>query len=245
MINAVGIKKNYGELEVLKGIDLNIKKGEVVVIIGPSGSGKSTFLRCLNYLEIPTKGIVTLDEFSINAENYSSSEVRKLREKSAMVFQNFNLFNNKTVIQNIMEGLITVKRIDKSKSEEISMKILRKVNMHMKKDVYPKNLSGGQKQRVSIARAIALEPKVILFDEPTSALDPEMVLEVLNVIKDLAKEHITMIIVTHELSFARDIADKVVFMDNGVIVEQGTPEEVLLNPKEKRTKEFLSNVKFI
>lgn len=245
MINAVGIKKNYGELEVLKGIDLNIKKGEVVVIIGPSGSGKSTFLRCLNYLEIPTKGIVTLDEFSINAENYSSSEVRKLREKSAMVFQNFNLFNNKTVIQNIMEGLITVKRIDKSKSEEISMKILRKVNMHMKKDVYPKNLSGGQKQRVSIARAIALEPKVILFDEPTSALDPEMVLEVLNVIKDLAKEHITMIIVTHELSFARDIADKVVFMDNGVIVEQGTPEEVLLNLKEKRTKEFLSNVKFI
>lgn len=245
MINALGIKKNYGELEVLKGIDLNVKKGEVVVIIGPSGSGKSTFLRCLNYLEIPTKGIVKLDDFSINAEKHSSSEVKKLREKSAMVFQNFNLFNNKTVLQNIMEGLITVKKIDKNKSEEISLKILEKVNMHMKKDVYPKNLSGGQKQRVSIARAIALEPKVILFDEPTSALDPEMVLEVLNVIKDLAKEHTTMIIVTHELSFARDIADKVIFMDNGVIIEQGTPEEVLLNPKENRTKEFLSNVKFI
>ncbi|MGL5379219.1 amino acid ABC transporter ATP-binding protein [Clostridium sp.] len=245
MINALGIKKNYGELEVLKGIDLNVKKGEVVVIIGPSGSGKSTFLRCLNYLEIPKKGIVKLDDFSINAEKHSSSEVKKLREKSAMVFQNFNLFNNKTVLQNIMEGLITVKKIDKNKSEEISLKILEKVNMHMKKDVYPKNLSGGQKQRVSIARAIALEPKVILFDEPTSALDPEMVLEVLNVIKDLAKEHTTMIIVTHELSFARDIADKVIFMDNGVIIEQGTPEEVLLNPKENRTKEFLSNVKFI
>lgn len=161
-----------------------------------------------------------------------------------MVFQNFNLFNNKTVLQNVMEGLISVKKIDKKKSEEISLKILKKVNMEIKRDTYPKNLSGGQKQRVSIARAIALEPKVILFDEPTSALDPEMVLEVLNVIKELAKEHTTMVIVTHELSFARDIADKVIFMDNGIIIEQGTPEEVLLNPKETRTKEFLSNVKF-
>ena len=245
MICAEGIKKSYGELEVLKGINLKVNKGEVVVIIGPSGSGKSTFLRCLNYLEVPTEGIVKIDDFKIDAKKHSSSDVKKLREKSAMVFQNFNLFNNKTVLQNVMEGLISVKKIDKKKSEEISLKILKKVNMEIKRNTYPKNLSGGQKQRVSIARAIALEPKVILFDEPTSALDPEMVLEVLNVIKELAKEHTTMVIVTHELSFARDIADKVIFMDNGIIIEQGTPEVVLLNPKETRTKEFLSNVKFI
>ena len=161
-----------------------------------------------------------------------------------MVFQNFNLFNNKTVLENVMEGLIVVKKMDRKESEEIAIKMLKKVNMDIKKDVYPKNLSGGQKQRVAIARAIAMNPDIILFDEPTSALDPEMVLEVLNVIKDLSKENITMVIVTHELSFARDVADKIIFMDNGVVVEEGSTNDVLLNPKESRTREFLSNVTF-
>lgn len=242
MISVKGIKKNYGNLEVLKNIDLEVKKGEVVVILGPSGSGKSTFLRCLNYLEVPTKGVIKADDFSIDAEKHSSRDIKNLRSKSAMVFQNFNLFNNKTVIENVMEGLMTVKKLDREESKEIALKILKKVNMDIKKDSYPKTLSGGQKQRVAIARAIALNPEVILFDEPTSALDPEMVLEVLNVIKDLAKDNITMIIVTHEISFAKDVADLVVFMDKGVIVEQGTIEEVLLNSKEARTKEFLANV---
>lgn len=242
MINVKGIKKNYGELEVLKGIDLKVEKGEVVVIIGPSGSGKSTFLRCLNFLEIPSKGSIKIDEFLIETENYSKDDVKNLRSKSAMVFQNFNLFNNKTVLENVMEGLITVKKLDKKSSEEIALKRLKQVNMDMKKDSYPKSLSGGQKQRVAIARAVALNPEVILFDEPTSALDPEMVLEVLNVIKELANEDTTMVIVTHEISFARDIADYVVFMDKGVIIEEGTAKEVLLNPKQARTKEFLSNV---
>lgn len=242
MINVKGIKKNYGELEVLKGIDLDVKQGEVVVIIGPSGSGKSTFLRCLNYLEIPTEGLIKIDDFSIDAKKHSKDDIKKLRSNSAMVFQNFNLFNNKTVLENVMEGLITVKKIDKKRSEEIALKILKDVNMDMKKDTYPKNLSGGQKQRVSIARAVALNPEVILFDEPTSALDPEMVLEVLNVIKKLGNENTTMVIVTHEISFAKDIADIVIFMDKGVIIEQGTADEVLLNPKQVRTREFLSNV---
>ncbi|SCJ98274.1 L-cystine import ATP-binding protein TcyC [uncultured Clostridium sp.] len=242
MINVNGIKKNYGDLDVLKGIDLNVKKGEVVVIIGPSGSGKSTFLRCLNYLEVPTEGTIEIGDFSIDSKKHSKDNIKDLRSKSAMVFQNFNLFNNKTVLENVMEGLITVKKIDKKRSEEIALKILKKVNMDIKKDFYPKHLSGGQKQRVSIARAVALNPEMILFDEPTSALDPEMVLEVLNVIKELANEDTTMVIVTHEISFARDIADLVIFMDRGIIIEQGSAEEVLLNPKEARTREFLSNV---
>lgn len=244
MIRVEGIKKNYGDLEVLKSIDLEVKKGEVIVIIGPSGSGKSTFLRCLNYLEVPTRGVINIDDFKIDAENYTSSDVKNLRLKSAMVFQNFNLFNNKTVLENVMEGLVSVKKLDRKQSEEISLEILKKVNMGMKKDIYPKSLSGGQKQRAAIARAIALEPEVILFDEPTSALDPEMVLEVLNVIKELSRDNTTMIIVTHELPFARQIADKIVFMDKGIVVEEGKPEDVLLNPKEDRTKEFLSSVRF-
>lgn len=242
MIRVQGLGKNYGDLEVLKQIDLEVSQGEVVAIIGPSGSGKSTFLRCLNYLEIPTKGKITMDDITVDVTKYSNEYIKKLRSKSAMVFQNFNLFNNKTVLENIMEGLTIVKKIDKVKSKSIAEEILTKVNMHQKQDVYPKNLSGGQKQRVSIARAVALNPQVILFDEPTSALDPEMVGEVLSVIQDLAKEHITMLIVTHELSFARDVADRVIFMDQGIIVEQGNPQKVLLNPQEERTKAFLANV---
>lgn len=234
MIHVQGLGKYYGDLEVAQG--------EVVAIIGPSGSGKSTFLRCLNYLEVPSKGKITMDDVTIDVAKYSNEDIKKLRSKSAMVFQNFNLFNNKTVLENVMEGLTVVKKFDRARSKAIAEEILDKVNILQKKDVYPKNLSGGQKQRVSIARAVALNPQVILFDEPTSALDPEMVGEVLSVIQNLASEHITMIIVTHELSFARDIADRVVFMDKGIIVEQGSPQEVLLNPKEERTKAFLTNV---
>ncbi|WP_321993287.1 amino acid ABC transporter ATP-binding protein [Clostridium butyricum] len=239
MININGIRKSYGDAEILKGIDLEVKDGEVIVIIGPSGSGKSTFLRCLNYLETPDEGTIKID-----AKNYTKNNVKELRSKSAMVFQNFNLFNNRTVLENVMEGLITVKKMSKRESEETALSLLKKVNMDMKKDSYPKNLSGGQKQRVSIARAIAMNPEFILFDEPTSALDPEMVLDVLNLIKDLAKENRTMIIVTHEISFAKDVADVIVFMDEGIIIEKGSTDEVLLNPKESRTKEFLSNVHF-
>lgn len=239
MININGIRKSYGDAEILKGIDLEVKDGEVIVIIGPSGSGKSTFLRCLNYLETPDEGTIKID-----AKNYTKNNVKELRSKSAMVFQNFNLFNNRTVLENVMEGLITVKKMSKRESEETALSLLKKVNMDMKKDSYPKNLSGGQKQRVSIARAIAMNPEFILFDEPTSALDPEMVLDVLNLIKELAKENRTMIIVTHEISFAKDVADVIVFMDEGIIIEKGSTDEVLLNPKESRTKEFLSNVHF-
>lgn len=244
MININGIRKSYGDAEILKGIDLEVKDGEVIVIIGPSGSGKSTFLRCLNYLETPDAGTIKIDDFKIDAKNYTKNNVKELRSKSAMVFQNFNLFNNRTVLENVMEGLITVKKMSKRESEETALSLLKKVNMDMKKDSYPKNLSGGQKQRVSIARAIAMNPEFILFDEPTSALDPEMVLDVLNLIKDLAKENRTMIIVTHEISFAKDVADVIVFMDEGIIIEKGRTDEVLLNPKESRTKEFLSNVHF-
>lgn len=245
MINISGLKKSYNKFEVLKGIDLEVKKGEIVTIIGPSGSGKSTFLRCLNYLEEPTEGMIQINDIKVDAKNNTNDDIHNLRKHSGMVFQQFNLFNNKTVLENVMEGLIIVKKINKKESEEIALEALKKVNMDNKKDIYPKNLSGGQKQRVSIARAIAMNPEVILFDEPTSALDPELVSEVLNVIKNLAKEHRTMIIVTHEMSFAKEISDKIVFIDNGVIIEQGTPEEVLLNPKEERTKEFLSNVRFL
>ncbi|KHD13856.1 amino acid ABC transporter ATP-binding protein [Clostridium butyricum] len=244
MININGIRKSYGDAEILKGIDLEVKDGEVIVIIGPSGSGKSTFLRCLNYLETPDAGTIKVDDFKIDAKNYTKNNVKELRSKSAMVFQNFNLFNNRTVLENVMEGHITVKKMSKRESEETALSLLKKVNMDMKKDSYPKNLSGGQKQRVSIARAIAMNPEFILFDEPTSALDPEMVLDVLNLIKDLAKENRTMIIVTHEISFAKDVADVIVFMDEGIIIEKGSTDEVLLNPKESRTKEFLSNVHF-
>ncbi|AYE33727.1 amino acid ABC transporter ATP-binding protein [Clostridium septicum] len=245
MININGLKKSYDKFDVLKGIDLEVKKGEIVTIIGPSGSGKSTFLRCLNYLEEPTEGMIQINDIKVDAKNHTNDDIHNLRKHSGMVFQQFNLFNNKTVLENVMEGLIIVKKLNKKESEEIALEALKKVNMDNKKDVYPKNLSGGQKQRVSIARAIAMNPEVILFDEPTSALDPELVSEVLTVIKNLAKEHRTMIIVTHEMSFAKEISDKIVFIDNGGIIEQGTPEEVLLNPKEDRTKEFLSNVRFL
>ncbi|WP_288476911.1 amino acid ABC transporter ATP-binding protein [uncultured Clostridium sp.] len=243
MITLKNLKKNFGNLEVLKDINLHVDKGEVISILGPSGSGKSTFLRCLNYLEIPTSGVLTIGDTTINAKTANKTEINSLRKESAMVFQNYNLFNNKTVLENVTEALIVVKKLSKAEAINIAIDSLKKVGMEEKKDVYPKTLSGGQKQRVSIARAIALNPKVILFDEPTSALDPELVSEVLSVIKDLSREHRTMLIVTHEMSFARDVSDRVIFMDNGYIVEEGTPKEIFSNPKQDRTKQFLN--KFI
>lgn len=241
MINITALKKNFGENEILKDVNINVKKGEVLAIIGPSGSGKSTFLRCLNYLETPDKGIINIGDTEVDALKANSKDIHNLRKQSAMVFQNYNLFNNKTVLENVTEALVVVKGINKKEAEEIALEQLKKVGLEEKKDVYPKTLSGGQKQRVSIARAMAINPEVILFDEPTSALDPELVSEVLAVIKKLAKEHRTMIIVTHEMKFAKDVADKVVFMEGGVVVESGKPEEIFINPKEQRTKEFLSS----
>lgn len=241
MINISSLKKNFGENEILKNVNINVNKGEVLAIIGPSGSGKSTFLRCLNYLETPDNGVITIGEVTVDAIKANSKDIHNLRKQSAMVFQNYNLFNNKTVLENVTEALIIVKKMNKKEAEEIGIKQLEKVGLESKKNVYPKTLSGGQKQRVSIARAMAINPEVILFDEPTSALDPELVSEVLAVIKNLAKEHRTMIIVTHEMKFARDVADKVVFMEGGVVVESGRPNEIFVNPKEKRTNEFLSS----
>lgn len=239
MIKINNLKKKFGNDEILKGINLELKKGEVVVMIGPSGSGKSTFLRCLNYLEVPTSGQIQIGDLKVEVDKVSKKDIHNLRSKSAMVFQNYNLFNNKTVIENVTEALIVVKKIDKKEANDIASKALKKVGLLEKKDVYPKTLSGGQKQRVSIARAIAINPEVILFDEPTSALDPELVSEVLAVIKDLAKEHMTMIIVTHEMRFAKDVGDRIIFMENGIVVEEGAPEEIFTKPKKDRTREFL------
>ena len=239
MINVKNLHKYFGENEVLKGIDENIKKGEVVVVIGPSGSGKSTFLRCLNLLEVPTDGEIIFEGNNITDKNININEIR---EKMGMVFQQFNLFPHKTVLENLTIAPINVKK--KSKDEAIAKAndLLKKVGLVDKANAYPSSLSGGQKQRIAIARALAMEPDVMLFDEPTSALDPEMVGEVLNVMKDLAKEGMTMVVVTHEMGFAREVGDRILFMDGGNIVEQGTPEEIFDNPKNARTKDFLSKV---
>lgn len=240
MIQIKGLQKQFGKQQVLKGIDLNVKEGEVVGIIGPSGSGKSTLLRCIDFLEKPDKGFIQLDDFSMNVENAKKNDIQYLRQNTAMVFQQFNLFRQKTSTENVMEGLVTVQKINKEKAHEIAQDFLKKVGLGDRMDYYPRQLSGGQQQRVGIARALALNPKVILFDEPTSALDPEMVGEVLGVIKGAAKEGNTMIIVSHEMSFIHEVADRVIFFDNGVIVEQGMPEEVFNHTKNERTKQFLS-----
>ena len=239
MIKIKNLEKTYGDLKVLKGISTDIKEGEVISIIGPSGSGKSTFLRCINRLEEPTNG-----EIDIEGENIVSPKVdiNKIREKVGMVFQHFNLFPNKTVLENITIGPIKLKKTSQEEAEKIAISLLDKVGLADKKDVYPNKLSGGQKQRVAIARALAMNPKVILFDEPTSALDPEMIGEVLEVMKDLAREGMTMIVVTHEMGFARTVANRVFFMDRGTILEDGSPKEIFDNPKEERTKEFLDKV---
>ena len=239
MIHVNYLHKYFGENEVLKGVNDHIKKGEVVVVIGPSGSGKSTFLRCLNLLEEPTHGEIIFEEQNITDKNI---DINKIREKMGMVFQQFNLFPHKTVIDNITIAPVNVKKKSKAEAEEKAKELLKRVGLLDKANAYPSSLSGGQKQRIAIARALAMEPDVMLFDEPTSALDPEMVGEVLTVMKDLAKEGMTMVVVTHEMGFAREVGDRILFMDGGNIVEQGTPEEIFDNPKNPRTKDFLSKV---
>ena len=237
MIEIKGLKKSFGDLEVLKGIDQNVEEGEVLCIVGPSGSGKSTMLRCINRLEEPTAGEIYIDGELITGENLDS-----IRTRMGMVFQSFNLFPHMSVLDNLTCGPVYVKKEDKKQAEEKAMKLLARVGLAEKADQFPRNLSGGQQQRVAIARALAMDPEVMLFDEPTSALDPEMVGEVLDVMKDLARDGMTMVVVTHEMGFAKEVASKVIFMDGGYIVEQGTPEEVLSNPQMDRTKDFLSKV---
>ena len=237
MIEIKGLHKSFGELEVLKGIDQNVEEGEVLCIVGPSGSGKSTMLRCINRLEEPTKG-----EIFIDGELVTESNLDQMMTKMGMVFQSFNLFPHKSVLENLTLGPVNVKKEDAKAAAEKGLKLLERVGLAEKANEYPRNLSGGQQQRVAIARALAMDPEVILFDEPTSALDPEMVGEVLDVMKDLAKEGMTMVVVTHEMGFAKEVADKVIFMDGGYIVEEGTPDAVLNHPQMDRTKDFLSKV---
>ena len=238
-VHVKNLKKNFGSLEVLKSISADVYEGEVVVLIGPSGSGKSTFLRCLNRLEEITGGEVVVDGVNIADKK---TDINKVRENIGMVFQHFNLFPHMTVLENIMLAPVELKKMTKEEAAETGLKLLKRVGLEEKAKVYPPQLSGGQKQRVAIARALAMNPDVMLFDEPTSALDPEMVGEVLNVMKQLAADGMTMIIVTHEIGFAREVSDRVIFMDGGYIVEEGTPEEVLSNPKEPRTIDFLNKV---
>ena len=239
MIRVNNLHKSFGKNDVLKGIDEHIEKGEVVVVIGPSGSGKSTFLRCLNLLEEPTSGKVVFEGNDITDKKV---DINKIREKMGMVFQQFNLFPHKTVLQNLTIAPIKVKGLSKAEAEKKAMELLERVGLSNKAKAYPSSLSGGQKQRIAIARALAMDPDVMLFDEPTSALDPEMVGEVLNVMKELAKEGMTMVVVTHEMGFAREVGDRILFMDKGNIMEEGTPEEIFSNPKNPRTIDFLSKV---
>ncbi|MBN1635871.1 MAG: amino acid ABC transporter ATP-binding protein [Deltaproteobacteria bacterium] len=239
MIEIKNLHKSFGSLEVLKGIDLHIKPGEVVVILGPSGSGKSTLLRCINCLEEITSGTVIVDGFDVTDKK---TDLNYVRAETGMVFQLFNLFPHMTVLNNVTLGPIKVRKMQKKEAEKLGMELLKKVGLGDKTNVYPDNLSGGQKQRVAIARSLALKPKSILFDEPTSALDPELIGEVLEVMKKLAGEGMTMVVVTHEMGFARDVADRVIFMDEGVIMEENTPQEMFDNPKNERTKSFLALV---
>ena len=238
MIKINNLHKNFGKLAVLKGIDLTVAEKEVVVIIGPSGSGKSTLLRCINYLEKPTEGEVVVDNIPLN----SDANINKVREEVGMVFQRFNLFGHMSVLENIMLAPMKVRKETKEQAKQEALKLLEKVGLADKAEAYPAQLSGGQQQRVAIARALAMKPKLMLFDEPTSALDPEMVNEVLEVMNALAKEGMTMVVVTHEMGFAREVGDRVIFMDEGKIVEVGTPTEIFSNAQEERTKLFLSKV---
>ena len=239
MIKVHNLHKQFGELEVLKGIDEHITQGEVVAVIGPSGSGKSTFLRCLNLLESVTEGEVLVDDEPINDPKV---DVNRIRQKMGMVFQQFNLFPHLTIMENITLAPVLLKKMTKPEAIERGMELLKRVNLAEKADAYPAQLSGGQKQRVAIAGVLAMQPKCIVLDEPTSALDPEMVGEVLDVMKDLAKSGMTMVIVTHEMGFAREVASRVLFMDQGIVMESGTPEQIFGNPQNERTKNFLSKV---
>ncbi|MGN0412477.1 MAG: amino acid ABC transporter ATP-binding protein [Lachnospiraceae bacterium] len=239
MVHVQNLKKNFGKLEVLKDFSIDIEEGEVVVLLGPSGSGKSTFLRCLNQLEVATAGTIIIDGKDVTNKH---TDINKVRENIGMVFQHFNLFPHKTVIENIMLAPVELKLMTKEEARKKGMELLKRVGMDTKADAYPSQLSGGQKQRVAIARALAMNPDIMLFDEPTSALDPEMVGEVLTVMKELARDGMTMVVVTHEIGFAREVADRIVFMDGGYIVEQGSPEEIINHPKEPRTIDFLNKV---
>ena len=239
MIDVKNLTKSFGDLEVLKGVSQHIDKGERVVLIGPSGSGKSTFLRCLNLLETPTGGEIIFEGQSITDDK---CDINKIRQKMGMVFQHFNLFPNMTILKNITLAPVRTGLMNKEQAEKKARELLKRVGMEDKADSYPAQLSGGQKQRIAIVRALCMQPEVMLFDEPTSALDPEMVGEVLDVMKELAKSGMTMVCVTHEMGFAREVADRVLFMDEGRIVEEGTPAEIFQNPKEQRTKDFLNKV---
>ncbi|MCG0238074.1 MAG: amino acid ABC transporter ATP-binding protein [Firmicutes bacterium] len=239
MIRIEGLHKRFGKLHVLKGIDLHVRPGEVVCVIGPSGSGKSTLLRCINRLEEPTEGRIYIDGRPLPP---GGPELDQVRAKLGMVFQRFHLFPHMTALENVMSGPVIVKKMDRAAARRLALELLAKVGLAEKADAYPSQLSGGQQQRVAIARALAMEPKAMLFDEPTSALDPELVGEVLAVMKDLAREGMTMVVVTHEMGFAREVADRVIFMDGGVIVEEGPPEVIFTSPREERTRAFLSKV---
>lgn len=238
-ISVKGLKKCFGELEVLKGMDVEVREGEVVCLIGPSGSGKSTFLRCLNRLEEANGGQIVVDGKEITDKKI---DINKVRENIGMVFQHFNLFANLTIIDNITLAPVELKILDKTRAKERALELLRRVGLEDKANVYPSKLSGGQKQRCAIARSLAMSPDIMLFDEPTSALDPEMVGEVLDVMKELAKEGMTMVVVTHEMGFAREVADRIIFMDDGYIVEEGTPDEIFNHAREERTISFLNKV---
>lgn len=243
IVRAEHLYKDFDrKTEVLRDISFSVNKGEAVAIIGPSGTGKSTLLRCLNYLTVPTRGIVTVNGVRVDAERHTKKEVEALRKNSSMVFQQFNLFKNKTAIENVMEAMIFVQHIPKKEAKERADALLRKVGMLDRRDFYPSKLSGGQQQRVGIARALAVNPSVVLFDEPTSALDPEWVKEVLQTIQEIAEEGVTMILVTHEIPFAREVASRVLFMDGGTIMEDGKPEDILDHPENERLRQFLSFV---
>jgi len=242
MISVKNLKKSFGKNTVLNGVDLHVERGDVLAIIGPSGSGKSTLLRCLNLLEVPDEGKIHIGATNVDVATMGRKDVHNLRQETAMVFQNYNLFKNKTALQNVTEALIVAKKMDKQEAEKIGKELLVKVGLEDKFHQYPSTLSGGQQQRVGIARALAVKPHAILFDEPTSALDPEWVSEVLQVIKDIAKQNTTMIIVTHEMKFAEEVANRVIFMADGNIVEENEPKELFHNPKSPRTKQFLKSL---
>ena len=242
MLEINNIHKSFGDLEILKGINISVEKGDVIAILGPSGSGKTTLLRCINFLETADSGTMTFDGETFDLSHVSKKDIMRLRKKTAFVFQNYNLFQNKTALQNVTEGLIVGRKMPKAQAIEIGHKMLKKVGMEDRCDHYPHQLSGGQQQRVAIARALATSPEIIYFDEPTSALDPELIGEVLSVMKQLAVEGMTMLVVTHEMGFARNVSNKVVFMEGGSIVESGSSEDFFLHPKEDRTREFLRTV---
>ena len=239
MIKAENVHKSFGKLEVLKGIDMEVHPGEVVVLVGVSGSGKSTFLRCLNFLELTNEGVITIDGKRVNQKK---DNLAKVRAEVGMVFQHFNLFPHKTVLENVMEAPVMVKKMDKTKAKKMALDILEKVGLSDKAEVYPNKLSGGQKQRVAIARALAMEPKALLFDEPTSALDPELVGEVLQVMQDLAEEGMTMVVVTHEMKFGKEVADRVIMLNEGVIIEDADPDTFFNHSTNERTRQFLEMV---